>query len=78
MNTERSWHELTRGMKKAQVRALWEPAPMADDQVRKALSQFSGHIRDMGFTGPGSEVEVYRDQQLHRELMGDDGPRAIV
>ncbi len=74
MDTERSWHEMTRGMKKAQVRALWEPAPMTDEQVRKALSQFSEGIRDMGFTGPGSTVEVYRDQRLHRELMSDDGP----
>jgi hypothetical protein len=74
MDIERSWHEMTRGMKKAQVRALWEPAPMTDEQVRKALSQFSEGIRDMGFTGPGSAVEVYRDQRLHRELMGDDGP----
>ncbi len=74
MDTERSWHEMIRGMKKAQVRALWEPAPMTDEQVRKALSQFGEGIRDMGFTGPGSTVEVYRDQRLHRELMGDDGP----
>jgi hypothetical protein len=62
---------MTRGLKKAQVRALWEPKPMTDEQVRKALSQFSDGIRDMGFTGPGSPAEVYRDVRLNRELHKD-------
>jgi hypothetical protein len=70
MENDRSWHDLTRGMKKAQVRALWEPKPMTDEQVRQALRSFGGGLRDMGFTGPGSEAEVYRDIRLNRELMG--------
>ena len=73
MNSDRDWHEQIRGLKKAQVRALWEPPMMSDEETRKALSEFSAGLRETGLTGPGSPVEVYRDQRLHRELMTDDG-----
>lgn len=68
MDNDRSWHEQIRGLKKAQVRALWEPPAMSDEETRKALSEFSAGLKDMGITGPGSPVEVYREVRLDREL----------
>ncbi len=74
MTSDRDWHEMTRGMKKAQVRALWEPPPMSDEETRKALHGFAAEVREIGLTGVGSPAEVYRDQRLHHELMRDDKP----
>jgi hypothetical protein len=71
MDNDRSYHEQIRGLKKAQVRALWQPPAMTDEETRAALSGFSAGLREMGFTGPGSPAEVYREVRLDRELHED-------
>jgi len=61
-----SWHRRIRGMKKAEVRALFELPPMSDDDVRAALKEFSSGLREMGLTGSESPAAEYRDSRRRR------------